>query len=179
MASIDIRARSKRAYELARLRLGLRAAWPIVPIAALSALWSNRVSFTVVIGSLLFCASVALRTRGQAYGRAFVPGLVAGATPLLFPLALRTWGHCCIGQACLPACLLGCVAGGFVAGLFLGTSASQERENRSAFLLSSTLIAGLTGMLGCGVSGVSGVLGMAAAMVATSLPLSLASKARG
>jgi hypothetical protein len=74
--------------------------------------------------------------------------------------------------------MLGCIGGGLVAGISLGVAAASESDNRAAFLLSATTVAGLVGMLGCAMSGILGVLGMAIAMLATSLPVSFVAKAR-
>lgn len=178
MVSTDSRRRSKRAYELGRLQLGLVAAWPVIPLTVLSAVVCGHITTALSIGALLVVVAVVFRARGQAYGRALVPGLVAGAAPLVLPLVLRTAGHCCVGNACWPVCMLGCIVGGFLAGLSLGVTAAAESDHRGAFMLASTLVAGLVGMLGCAISGFSGVVGMAVAMLATSLPVSLVVRAR-
>lgn len=178
MEAIDLRARCKQAYERGRVQLGVRAAWPVFPIAALSALLTDRLAVTLTVSAILIILTVSLSARGLAYGRAVVPGFVAGAAPLALPLLLRSSGHCCIGQACWQVCMLGCIAGGFVAGLSLGLGTAAQRDGRAAFLLSATAVAGLVGMLGCGVSGISGVIGMTVAMLATSLPVSFVAKAR-
>lgn len=178
MAQTDVRARSRRAYEITRLQLGVRAAWPAALITSLSAVVCGSVAIALAIGSVLAVATIALRARGQAFGRAITPGFIAGAAPLMLPLALRSFGHCCIGQACWSVCMLGCIVGGFVAGVSLGIVSAAERENRAMFLLAATLIAGLVGVLGCAISGVSGIAGMAVAMVATSLPVSVVASAR-
>jgi len=147
-------------------------------MTALSVALCERVGLTLAIGACLFAAAVVLRARGEVYGRALIPGLLAGAAPLLIPLALRSSGHCCIGQACLPVCMLGCVAGGFIAGVSLGLATVSEQQNRGGFLLSATLVAGLAGMLGCAMSGASGIVGMAVSMLITSLPVTLVARAR-
>lgn len=178
MDSIDARAQVKRAYELSRVQLGLRAALPVVAMTALSISLSGRIATTLALGALLFVFATVLRARGQAPGRALVPGLLAGSAPLLIPLMLRGAGHCCINGACMPVCMAGCIAGGFIAGIALGFATAREPEQRGTFLLSATAVAGLAGMLGCTISGMSGVAGMTFAMILTSVPVSLAARAR-
>jgi hypothetical protein len=176
---LDLRARCKHAYERSRIELGLRAAWPVLPIAALSLLFSQRPEVTLAISALLIVLAVSLRARGLAYGRALIPGFIAGAAPLVLPLLLRSSGHCCIGQACWAVCMLGCIGGGFVAGISLGMATASQPDGRGTFLLSATAVAGLVGMLGCAISGASGIIGMGLAMLLTSLPVSVVAKARG
>lgn len=176
MEVTDLRARCKAAYERERIRLGLRSAWPVLPIAALSLWLTDRYALTLAVSALLALLAVSLRTRGLAYARALTPGFVAGAAPLVLPLLLRSTGHCCLGGACWQVCMLGCVGGGLVAGISLGMATAAQTEDRGAFLLSATAVAGLVGMLGCAMSGVSGVAGMILAMLITSLPVSLVAK---
>ncbi|HTU64025.1 MAG TPA: hypothetical protein VMF89_36415 [Polyangiales bacterium] len=178
METTDLRNRCKDAYERSRLELGLRAAWPVLPIAALSMLLTHRPAVTLAVSALLVVVAVSFRARGLAYGRALVPGFIAGAAPLVLPIILRSSGHCCIGQACWQVCMLGCIGGGLVAGISLGMATASQTEDRGAFLLSATAVAGLVGMLGCAISGVSGVIGMVLAMLITSLPVTLVAKAR-
>jgi hypothetical protein len=178
MEATDLRARCKSAYERGRVQLGLRAAWPVLPIAALSMLFTHRLAVTLAVSALLFVLAVSLSAKGLAYGRALVPGFLAGAAPLVLPIVLRTSGHCCIGEACWQVCLLGCIGGGLVAGLSLGMAAASQPTDRGIFLLSATAVAGLVGMLGCALSGVSGVIGMVVAMLIVSLPVTLVAKAR-
>jgi hypothetical protein len=178
MEATDLRNRCKDAYERSRLELGLRASWPVLPIAALSMLLTHRPEVTVAVSALLVVVAVSLRARGLAYGRALVPGFMAGAAPLVLPILLRSSGHCCIGQACWQVCMLGCIGGGLVAGISLGMATASQTEGRGIFLLSATAVAGLVGMLGCAISGVSGVIGMVLAMLATSLPVTFVAKAR-
>jgi hypothetical protein len=164
MTSSEARGRTKRAYELSRVRLGLVAALPVVPLVAVSVLACRRPDFTLPAGAALFVVTAWLRARGQAYARAIVPGFVSGAAPLVLPLALRTSGHCCIGGACWSGCMLACVAGGLLAGVGAGFFAAAERESRGAFLTSLLLVAGLVGVLGCVMAGLVGVVGMALAL---------------
>jgi hypothetical protein len=173
-----LRSRARGAYERSRLGLGVRAALPVLPMAALSLLVCERPALTLACGGLLFVLAVALRARGGSYGRALVPGLLAGSAPLILPLVLRASGHCCIGGACWSLCMLGCTLGGLVAGVAIGVAAAMERDQRGAFLLSATLVAGLAGVLGCAMAGASGIAGMALAIAGASIPTAIAARAR-
>lgn len=178
METTDLRARCEQAYERGRLYHGLHAAWPVLPIAALSFMLTHTPAVTLAVSALLVVLSVSLGARGLAYGRAVVPGFLAGAAPLVLPILLRSSGHCCVGGACWQVCMLGCIGGGFVAGISLGMATASQPQGRGAFLLSATAVAGLVGMLGCAISGASGVIGMALAMLITSLPVTFVAKAR-
>lgn len=178
MARSELHTRARLAYERSRLMLGLRAALPVVPMVALSCLVCEKPSLALGAGALLFVFAIGLRARGQAYGRALMPGLLAGSAPLILPLVLRASGHCCIGGACWSLCMLGCTLGGLLAGVAIGVMAAGEREDRGAFLLSATAVAGLSGVLGCAMAGASGIAGMAIAIAVTSLPTALLARAR-
>jgi hypothetical protein len=181
MASTDLPitaySRARRAYELGRLRLGLRTALVVMPMIGLSLLLSTRPALSWSAGALLFALVAALSARGGAHGRAVVPGLLAGSLPLLLPALLRTSGHCCIGGACWSMCMAGCIVGGLFAGVAIGLVAASEPE-RSRFLLASTAIAGLAGALGCVMAGALGIAGMALAVLASSWPIALAVPSR-
>lgn len=174
MAQTDLRSRAKRAYELERLRLGVVAALPVVPLVALSMCVSGGPKLALSAGILLAALAVCLRARGQAYGRALMPGLLAGTVPLLLPMALRASGHCCVAGVCWPGCMMACIGGGLVAGLAVGITAAGQNEQRGAYLISAVSVAGLTGALGCAVVGVAGLVGMALAICLTSVPISFA-----
>jgi len=172
MASIEPRERARHAYERGRIRLGLRAALAVIPLMALSMLICGRPELTLPTGGALFAVTAWLRARGQAYGRALVPGYLAGCAPLALPVALRASGHCCVGGACWSGCILACVAGGLFAGIATGFLSTTERDKRGPFFVSMLLVSGLVGGLGCAMAGLSGVLGMAVALGTTSLPIS-------
>jgi hypothetical protein len=164
MTPTDARRRSRRAYELSRVRLGLVAALPVIPLVAFSMLACGRPALTIATGVVLFAVTASLYARGQAYGRAIMPGYLAGAAPLLLPVALRASGYCCFGGVCWSGCMVACVAGGLLAGLGAGFFAAAEHRSRGPFLVSLLLVAGLVGALGCVMIGLSGVVGMTVAL---------------
>jgi hypothetical protein len=169
--------RARRSYELGRARAGINSALKAVPAVGLSVFISNASVLSLVVGLALLLLTLTLRWLGQAYGRAIVPGFLAGSAPLVLPLLLRGTGHCCIGGVCWSVCMLGCVAGGLAAGASIGWASAREREQRWAFLGAATLLASLLGTLGCAAVGVAGTLGMLLAVM-VSLPLGLVVQAR-
>lgn len=167
-----LRRQARRAYELGRLRMALRDAWPVLPMVALS-WWLSRTTPLVILstGALLLVSVIGMRFRGGVYGQVVTPGLLAGIAPLLLPLVLRSSGHCCIGGACWSLCMLGCIGGGMFAGVSIGVTAAAQPQERWVFASAASLLASLAGMLGCTVIGTAGIIGMAAAVLATSLPV--------
>ena len=94
------------------------------------------------------------------------------------PLLMRAGGHCCVAGACWPICMIGCIVGGLSAGLMIGFASALERDQRGAFLIAATAVAGLTGMLGCAMVGAAGMAGMVLAVIAASWPIAMLSRAR-
>jgi hypothetical protein len=173
-----LRVRARRAYELGRLAYGAKAAWLALPMLVLALAVSTRPWLAWSAGLLLLALAIGLRWSGGAVGRAVIPALIAGLPPLVLPPLLRAGGHCCVGGVCWSLCMVGCILGGACAGAMVGLAASAEREQRGSFLLAATSIAGLAGVMGCSVAGSSGMAGMALAVLATSWPVALLSRAR-
>ncbi len=181
MALIDPRvleAQARRAFEVGRLKHGAVNALYVGPMIALSLLACGKPLLSLSGGALLLTLAVGFGSRGGVFGRAVVPGLIAGSAPLLLPLVMRTGGHCCVSGACWSWCMLGCIGGGLLAGITVGVTSVAEREQRGLFLFSATLIAGLGGVLGCAVAGAAGMTAMALAAVTASLPTALLARAR-
>jgi hypothetical protein len=181
MASIESarKARARRSYEWGRLRFALRRSWIVLPMTMLSLLLCEQPTTTLVAGALLLACTIGLLWRGQACGRAVLPGLLVGLVPLLLPVVLRTSGHCCVGTACLSNCFLACIGGGALAGGALGVLSSSEKEARGRFLAAAALVTVLAGTLGCAVMGAAGVAGMIAGVVASSMPVAVLARQRG
>jgi hypothetical protein len=116
--------------------------------------------------------------RGQVWGRAVVPGLLAGSAPLVLPPLLRSAGHFCIGNGCWSICMLGCTLGGLLAGIAIGVASAAEKEGRAKFLCAATLLASLAGILGCAIVGAAGMAGMALAVLLSSLPTAAVARLR-
>lgn len=172
-----LRLRGRRAYEQARLRLGVRAGLLALPLTALSLLFAEAPSMSLSAGALLAATVGFLRFSGNELERAIVPGLLAGSPPLLLPMLLRKSAWCCVGGMCAPLCLAACIAGGMLAGAAIGLLSAREAQRRSAFVFAAGTVATLTGTLGCAAGGVSGMAAMLVALLATSGPV--AAIARG
>lgn len=168
MGSRDGRALARRAYERGRLRTALRAAWPALPLIALSLWGCSRPAATIVAGGLLVALVVFARWRGGTMGRSVTPGILAGLAPLILPLATA-----CGSSGC-PAWLarMACLAGGLVAGFVLGLVATRK-DDRVTFLVSAGSVAVLVGTLGCAIAGGVGVLGMLGGFVVGTAPVIL------
>ena len=182
MTSIDspaLRASARRAYELARLKLGTRMALLVVPMIALSFAIGTQPLLSMLAGLTLLALVVSFTWQGQVLGRAVLPGLAAGCAPLLLPLVMRQGGACCIGGVCCSMCLLGCVIGGAIAGASIGIAANAEREQRWSFLSAASLISGAAGVLGCALIGAAGIAAMALSVVVASLPVAVIARVRG
>ena len=61
MESTNLRVRSKRAYERGRLRLGLMAALPVVPMVMISMYVCRRPELAISVGVILFAVGLTLQ----------------------------------------------------------------------------------------------------------------------
>jgi hypothetical protein len=168
MAPETLEARARHAYEWGRAWHGLRAAVTVLPLVVLSSLGCGRSTATIAFGAALFGVVTTLRWRGEAAGRAVVPGMLAGVLPLVAPIAAKLSGHCCLGLSCgvfMSACLGGGALCGALVGWRLGRRGAGSRE-----LALTLVVAGLTGAMGCVSGGLSGVLGMVAGIVLGAAP---------
>ncbi|HTV22357.1 MAG TPA: hypothetical protein VMG12_26900 [Polyangiaceae bacterium] len=176
MNEATVRSRVRRAYELGRWLSALRLGLIVIPMALLSGVVARAPVWAASAGLALFALVAVLGWRGQSYGRAVVPGLLAGSVPLVLPLLMRSTGLCCVGGVCLPFCMLGCTVGGLVVGISLGLRSAAERQGRWTFLAAATSIAALAGILGCAIVGTAGIAGMLGAVVVSSLPVAVAAR---
>ncbi|MCA1826447.1 MAG: hypothetical protein ABR567_08380 [Myxococcales bacterium] len=168
-------ARARRAYELGRMRWSLRFA-PAVAAAFVAAVACGRpLDLCAALAAAALLVAVGLSFAGGDAGRAVAPGLVAGSFALVLPLAVRTIGHLCLGEACMSLCMPSCVIGGALAGGFLALRAARD-ERGGVFLVSAVAIAGLTGSLGCTLAGMAGVCGMLAGVLVAGTPVLLAAR---
>ena len=130
------------------------------------------------VGGVLSILAVGCSFRGQAYGRAVGPGLVAGAIPLVLPWIVRFGGNCCIDGTCSSTCMVACVCGGLFAGVIVGIGAAGQARSPVPFALAASALSGVAGMLGCLHMGVGGVAGMLAALLASTAPVMVVARAR-
>jgi hypothetical protein len=170
--------RARRAYELGRWRHGLGAAPAVLVMVALSFGLGGNPALASAAGVALLGLSVVFGWRGQVWGRAVLPGLLAGSAPLVLPPLLRSAGYCCIGNSCWSFCMLGCTMGGLLAGVAIGFASAAEKEGRGKFLCAATLLAGLAGILGCAIVGAAGIAGMVLAVILSSVPTAVVARLR-
>jgi hypothetical protein len=168
---------ARRAYELGRLGAAVRGAAWVTPFVGLTFLVHGPAPLTLVLGAVLYATCGVLLWRGLHFGRAVGTGLLAGAVPLVVPMAFRSTGACCVAGACWSTCMVACILGGLVAGSFIGARAAAQESSRGAFGLAAAAVAGLAGSLGCVAVGLGGVLGMAAAVL-VSAPVFMAARGR-
>jgi len=154
-------SRAASAYERARWWRGARAALLVLPLTAVSLVWSRNPTVSVVIAVALAAAVVLFVRAGGLTARAVVPGLSAGVVPLVLPLVA------CPSCSTLPtgASLLVCASGGVLSAAILASFALHARRDRIPFAIAAGAIAGLAGSLGCVVVGLAGVVAMAAALL--------------
>jgi hypothetical protein len=169
--STAVRARAKAAYERGRLRDGVVAASFAVPFSLVVGVVEGHVVSCFVVGLALATLVTLLHWSGRDLARGIVPGLVAGAVPLVFANVSMS-AHLCIGGSCASACIAACAAGGIVAGSFSAWFARRSSLPRAAWV-SAGSVALLVGALGCMCVGVFGVLGLVGGLLVGSAPLVL------
>jgi len=171
-------ARSRRAYELGRVRASARDTWMVAPIVAVGVLRHNNLWLIFAAAVVLFAAGTVLSWRGQSWGRAVWPGYLAGAVPLLLPTLTPAQSLCWIGGSCWRLCALLCPVSGLLAGLAIGVLATREHEGRLGFLAATTLVAAATGAIGCALAGLWGIAGMLAGGLLGVVPVYLGAQLR-
>jgi len=163
-------ARARRAYEQGRLQAALWRAAPLVPLVAWTYSWCRYPLLAAGCGAALVVLTVAFLWRGQLWGRAVAPGLVAGLPPLILPLLMRGASEVCVGEMCCSLCLIGCVGGGMFAGALVGRRAAALVDGRGAFLAAAGTLALLAGAPACAVAGAAGLAGLLAGFAGGTVP---------
>ena len=164
MDSIDfgrLQRRARVSYEWARFRRAFVGFSPALALVAIAVGVTPRPSSAIMFGTAMFCLGVGLLWYGQDLKRAVLPGLAAGAVPLATALCANQIGHVCAGGSCMSFCLPACVAGGAIAGIGFAMFGLQGKHG-APFLLAGSLLAFLTGAMGCACIGHAGLLGLAA-----------------
>lgn len=150
----ELADRARRAYELGRARRAVLGSWPVLPIAAIAAMFGDATTAAVLAVPLALVSAVLLYV-GRGFDRAVLAGWNAGVIPMV--AALTLWqGSSCV-RPCSPWCFPLCVTTSLVVGAWLG-SKMGERE-RSGPALASLVIATLTASLGCAVIGMGALAG--------------------
>lgn len=164
-----LKTRVRRAYEWGRVRYALAASVPTLLVAAMVAMLVRDVSWPLVVGALLYVASVVLLWFGRNPGRSVLPGVVYGLLPLTAGVLAKLHGHMCLGLNCYSTCLLYCVSGGVLAGLLVGRLAAKTSTPAAVFA-SAAATSLLTGAIGSSCVGVHGIIGMAAGIALGGMP---------
>lgn len=157
----QLESHARRAYERGRWRLGFASAWPALVLSGLCIALGGQPVATVGIAIVLAATIVIAVHHGRNHARAVVPGLLAGALPLLAGLLACRLPHVCGGAACMDFCAPLCLGAGAVAGLSLVVRRRRASHSSSSSLWVATVVALLTGALGCFFVGIGGLAGMA------------------
>ena len=171
MESADLALRARRAYEQGRLRWALQIGWVVLALVAFSFVAVGGSLVSALTGLLLLAVVTVLRWRGQTLGAAARAGLAAGLIPfaLLVTLKCGSGAFCALG-GCMAHCTRFCGLGGLAAGVMLATRARQHHERVVEFLVAGSVVAALTGLLGCFVGGLTGMAWMVIGELAATVP---------
>jgi hypothetical protein len=170
MASADLAARARQAYEGGRLRWALQIGWIVLALFAVSSVAVGPSPISAITAALLLLAATAMRWRGGTWTASVRAGLLAGLIPFTLLLVLKCGGgaFCALG-GCMTHCARFCAFGGLAAGAILSTRA-RRHDARTTFLAGATLIATLTGLTSCFVGGLTGMAWMLLAALTATLP---------
>jgi len=172
IAPDKLRQRALRAYEWGRLRHAAVKAWPALLLTAISWRLCHEPGLSFVIGGSLFALATSLLWYGRVAARAANAGMKAGMVAFAVPvLAFHTYfaPDCCT----LTAILLingGC---GLGVGVLLSIESAPLQIQRNVFLLFASVVASISGMLGCILFGSTGLVGMAAGVVLATAPVAI------
>lgn len=163
----NLTSRSRRSYELGRLRRALRVAALVLPIVVVGGLVArDRLETCCALGLGLLVLATFLRWRNRSGERAVFAGLAASVVPLVAGLALACTDVACGGRAC--AAISG--AAGLVAGILAARNVLRRDEGPVAglFAASVAIVAACIGCLSLGIASVVGVgVGVLLGTVAT------------
>lgn len=173
---VRLATRARLAYEIGGLRLGLRTAWPVLPLYLLSCGCCGPQVVTLVLTLALLIGAVTLVSASRELGQAVRAGLLAGVLCATVPMAMKFMPLCSV-VGCRSLTQF-CLYGGLLAGAFLGHLIRLLDAHRPSFFLTAVGIAALTGAIGCTIAGIAGVAGMALGVVCASMPFLLVSRVR-
>jgi len=155
-------ARSLRHYELGRLRMALRVAIVLLPIAAACLLEPVGREAALCCAVLLLLGSVWLRFRNRAGVESVTTGLLAGGIPLVALSLITRVDPGCATAGTLSFCTGFSLAVGAVAGAVVALRESGSITGNWPFTVA---IAVLTAGLGCARLGLAGLVGVAVGIV--------------
>lgn len=171
MESAELAARARRAYEAGRLRWALQIGWIVLALVGVSSVAVGRSVVSAAVGGALFVTATAMRWRGGTLTAAVRAGLAAGLIPFALLVSLKCGsGMLCALGGCMSHCARFCAFGGLAAGVLLATRARRHEEHVAEFLAAASVVAALTGLIGCFVGGLTGMVWMVGAEVAATLP---------
>lgn len=172
-------ARARRAYELARLRRALLRALPALGFFVVLCLEGASHDLGRVAPSLaMYVTAVLALHLGGGAAAAVVPSLLFGVVPFVIVRVAESAGHVCLGEACVTWCLPACVIGGVAGGALVGLRGRNEAD-RWGYALSSVTLVVLAGAVGCSCAGHAGLAGIVVGVLAgTSAPWIAQSLAR-
>ncbi|HEX8954604.1 MAG TPA: hypothetical protein VF945_22270 [Polyangia bacterium] len=151
-------ARARRAYERGRLRWALQIGWIVLALVGVSYVFVGGSPVSAATGAALFLAATAMRWRGRTLGASVRAGLAAGLIPFALLVSLKCGsGMFCALGGCMSHCARFCGLGGLAAGLLLAARARQHDDHVVEFLVGASVIAALTGLIGCFVGGLAGM----------------------
>jgi hypothetical protein len=154
----SLRRRARWGYELGRFRRALLGVAPALVIVAAAACITHRPVSTLWFGLATISVGVAMLWYGRDPQKAVLPGIAAGLVPLVFALCANHL-HVCGPDGCSTLCLPACALGGVVAGLAVAGVGNQRRVG-PWFWVSASVLALLTGAMGCACVGYSGLAGL-------------------
>lgn len=164
----QLQRRVRRAYELGRLRRALLGVAPVLVIIAVAACVAHRPVSTLWFGLATVTIGAVMLWYGRDPQKAVLPGIAAGLVPLVFALCGNHM-HACGTDGCSSLCVPACALGGVVAGLAVA-SVGNQRTAGPWYWVSASLLALLTGAMGCACIGYSGVVGLGIGFAAGIVP---------
>jgi hypothetical protein len=172
---LHVERRLRRAYEFGRLRLALLGVLPLSLVVLLAVIFTQRPLSALLFGALAVAAGGGMLFYGRDPQRAVLPGVAAGLVPLALALCASHVHHCG-PDGCSTLCIPACIVGGVVSGLVVA-GVGHRRGAGTAFWLSASGLALLTGAMGCTCIGHSGLAGLALGFVLGSAPRMLRKRA--
>jgi hypothetical protein len=162
---------ARHAYELGRVKKGVRRALFVLPFTFLplyACVAAGRATLMLFVIATVAALMVLFHWRGQDFGRGANVGLIAGLNPLLLPLATSWIAPVCSTLICglLPAAS---VAGGFIAALCV--AGLVEERPSAGFWTAAVSVTVTLGIAGCLHVGLAGLAGMALGLAAGSIPV--------
>ena len=165
-------AAGRHAYERGRVKLGLRRALFVLPLALLplqQCMASGRGTLMLLVVATVGVLITLFHWRGQDFARGANTGLIAGLSPLLLPLLTSWFTPVCSTIICgfLPAAA---VAGGFLGALSLTGAGLAGERTTVGFWLAAISVTVTLGAAGCLHVGLAGLAGLALGLAAGTLP---------